>query len=142
MEQEFIKGLSDETSRMRFFRTIKDLSHEDLVRFCNIDYDREMAIIAEVRDGDKRKEIGVARLITEPGQKRGEFAVVVADGYQGKGLGTKLMDMLIEIATEKGLESIYGIMLQENKRMIRLAQKLGSIIKHTEDGIVATLNIV
>ena len=52
------------------------------------------------------------------------------------------MDMLIEIATEKGLETIYGIMLQENKRMIRLAQKLGFVIKRTEEGIVATLNLV
>jgi len=141
IEYEFIKGLSEETSRFRFFRVIKDLSHEDLVRFCNIDYDREMAIIAELREGDKKKEIGVARLITEPGKKRGEFAIVLADKYQGKGLGTKLMDMLIEIAQEKGLESIYGIIMRENKKMLRLAQKMGFTIKPSEEGYVAVLNL-
>jgi len=142
IEYEFIKGLSEETSRFRFFRVIKDLSHEDLVRFCNIDYDREMAIIAELREGDKKKEIGVARLITEPSKKRGEFAIVLADKYQGKGLGTKLMDMLIEIAQEKGLESIYGIIMRENKKMLRLAQKMGFTIKPSEEGYVAVLNLV
>ncbi|MEM4188690.1 MAG: GNAT family N-acetyltransferase, partial [Candidatus Hadarchaeum sp.] len=142
IEYEFIKGLSEETSRFRFFRIIKELSHEDLVRFCNIDYDREMAIIAEITEGGVKKEIGVARLITEPGKKRGEFAIVLADKYQGKGLGTKLMDMLIEIAQEKGLESIYGIIMRENKKMIRLAQKMGFTIRSSEEGYVATLNLI
>jgi acetyltransferase len=100
-----------------------------------------MAIIAELREGDKKKEIGVARLITEPGKKRGEFAIVLADKYQGKGLGTKLMDMLIEIAQEKGLESIYGIIMRENKKMLRLAQKMGFTIKPSEEGYVAVLNL-
>jgi len=142
MEHEFIKGLSDETSRFRFFRIIKDLSHEDLVRFCNIDYDREMAIIAEARDGGKKKEVGVVRLILEPGRKRGEFAIVMSDEYQGKGLGTKMMDMLIEIAQEKGLESIYGIIMGENKKMLRLAQRMGFELKHSEEGILVTLHLV
>lgn len=142
IEYEFIKGLSEETSRFRFFRIIKELSHEDLVRFCNIDYDREMAIIAEITEGGVKKEIGVARLITEPGKKRGEFAIVLADKYQGKGLGTKLMDMLIEIAQEKGLESIYGVIMRGNKKMIRLAQKMGFTIRPSEEGYIATLNLV
>jgi len=141
-EYEFVKGLSDETSRFRFFRIIKELSHEDLVRFCNIDYDREMAIIAEVRDGEKRKEIAVARLIMEPSRKRGEFAIVVADDYQGRSMGTKMMDMLIEVAKEKGLKSIYGIILPENTVMLNFIQKLGFVLKPSEDGIVATLNLV
>ncbi|MEM3453119.1 MAG: GNAT family N-acetyltransferase [Candidatus Hadarchaeum sp.] len=142
IEYEFIKGLSEETSRFRFFRIIKELSHEDLVRFCNIDYDREMAIIAEITEAGVKKEIGVARLITEPGKKRGEFAIVLADKYQGKGLGTKLMDMLIEIAQEKRLESIYGIIMRENKKMIRLAQKMGFTIRPSEEGYVATLDLI
>ncbi|MGC8817014.1 MAG: bifunctional acetate--CoA ligase family protein/GNAT family N-acetyltransferase [Candidatus Hadarchaeum sp.] len=142
IEYEFIKGLSEETSRFRFFRVIKELSHDDLVRFCNIDYDREMAIIAETTEAGKKKEIGVARLIIEPGKKRGEFAIVVADKYQGKGLGTKLMDMLIEFAQEKGLETVYGIIMRENKKMVRLAQKMGFTLKPSEEGYVATLNLV
>ena len=141
IEHELIRGLSDETSRFRFFSIIKELSHQDLVRFCNIDYDREMAIIAEVREGEKKKEIGVGRLILEPGRKRGEFAVVVADEYQGKGLGTKLVDVLIERAKEKELESIYGIILPENKVMIRLCKKMGFTIERSGEEVIANLNL-
>jgi acetyltransferase len=141
IEHELIKGLSNETSRFRFFGIIKELSHKDLVRFCNIDYDREMAIIAEVREGEKKKEIGVSRLILEPGRKRGEFAVVVTDEYQGKGLGTKLIDVLIEIANEKNIDSIYGILLPENEVMVRLCEKMGFSIKRSGDEVIANLNL-
>jgi len=141
IEHELIKSLSNETSRFRFFGIIRELTHEDLVRFCNIDYDREMAIIAEVREGEKKKEIGVSRLILEPGRKRGEFAVVVADEYQGKGLGTKLIDVLIEIANEKGLESIFGRILPENKVMIRLCEKMGFTVKRSREEVIATLDL-
>lgn len=141
MELEFIRGLSEETSRFRFFQIIKDLPHEALVRFCNIDYDREMAFIAETREGDRRLEIGVGRLIIEPNRRRGEFAVVVADKYQRKGLGTKLVDMLIGVAQEKGLESIYGIILPENQGMISLCKKLGFQLEKKPDGIIAELKL-
>ena len=141
IEHELIKGLSNETSRFRFFGIIKELSHRDLVRFCNIDYDREMAIIAEVREGGKKKELGVSRLILEPCRKRGEFAVVVTDEYQGQGLGTKLIDMLIEIATEKNLESIYGLIHPENSVMIRLCEKMGFTIKRSVEEVIANLNL-
>ncbi|MEM3109275.1 MAG: GNAT family N-acetyltransferase, partial [Candidatus Bathyarchaeia archaeon] len=141
LESEFIMNLSDETKRFRFFRVIKELSHADLVRFCNIDYDREMAIIAELREDGKRREIGAARLILEPGGGKGEIAVVVADEYQRKGLGTKLVDMLIEIAEEKGLESIYGIIMPKNESVINLFRKMGFTFKVREDEVIATLNL-
>ena len=141
LELEFIMNLSDETKRFRFFRVIKELSHADLVRFCNIDYDREIAIIAERREDGKRREIGAARLIVEPGGGRGEIAVVVADEHQRKGLGTKLVDMLIEIAEEKGLESIYGIIMPKNESVINLFKKMGFTIKAQEDEVIATLNL-
>jgi len=100
--------LSEETLRGRFFQVIKNITHEMLIRYCNIDYDREMAIVGEVREREKRRIIGIGRLIIEPDFKKGEFAVVVHDDYQGKGLGYKLVDMLIGIGQEKGLEKIYG----------------------------------
>jgi len=140
-ELEFIRGLSTETSRFRFFQIIKDLPHEALVRFCNIDYDREMAIIAETREGDRNVEIGVSRLILEPNMKRGEFAVVVADKYQGKGLGIKLVDMLIEFAKEKAIETIYGTIMTENIKMIRLCEKLGFSTRKEQDSITAELKL-
>jgi acetyltransferase len=141
IELEFIRGLSTETSRFRFFQIIKDLPHDALVRFCNIDYDREMAIIAETREGDRNVEIGVSRLILEANKKRGEFAVVVTDRYQGKGLGIKLVDMLIEFAKEKGIETIYGTVMAENLRMIRLCEKLGFSTRREQESTIAELKL-
>jgi acetyltransferase len=141
MELEFIRGLSTESSRFRFFQIIKDLPHDALVRFCNIDYDREMAFIAETREDSRRVEIGVSRLILESNKKRGEFAVVIADKYQGKGLGIKLVDMLIEVAREKGVESIYGIIMSENLDMIKLCEKLGFSIRREQESVIAELRI-
>jgi acetyltransferase len=141
IELEFIRGLSTETRRFRFFQIIRDLPHEALVRFCNIDYDREMAFIAEKREGDRRREIGVSRLIIEPNKMRGEFAVVVADEYHGKGLGIKLVDMLIDVAKEKGVESIYGIIMSENLAMIRLCEKLGFSTRREQDNVIAELKL-
>jgi acetyltransferase len=141
MELEFVKGLSEEASRFRFFQVIRDLSHEALVRFCNIDYDREMAFIAETRELNRRMEIGVGRLVMEPNKKRGEFAVVVADKYQGKGLGTKLIDMLISVAEEKGLESMYGIVLPENANMIHLCEKLGFTVERRHEEVLVELKL-
>ena len=141
IELEFIRGLSTETSRFRFFQIIKDLPHDALVRFCNIDYDREMAIIAETREGDRNVEIGVSRLILEANKKRGEFAVVVADKYQGKGLGVKLVDMLIGFAKEKGIEIIYGTVMAENIRMVRLCEKLGFSTRREQENTIAELKL-
>ena len=141
IELEFIRGLSTETSRFRFFQIIKDLPHEALVRFCNIDYDREMAFIAETRELDRKIEIGVARLILEPNKRHGEFAVVVADKFQTQGLGIKLVDMLIEVAREKAVESIYGILMPENIKMIRLCEKLGFSTRREQENVIAELKL-
>ena len=96
------------------------------------------AVIWEMR---REAEIAVARIIVEPNQPRVEFAIVVADRYQGKGLGTRLIDMLIGVADEKALESIYGIIMPDNKAMLRLCEKLGFTMRRTPDGIRAELKL-
>ncbi|MEM4290276.1 MAG: GNAT family N-acetyltransferase, partial [Nitrososphaerota archaeon] len=141
LEYELIKGLSEESSRFRFFQVIREVTHEMLVRFCNIDYDREIAIIAEYNEGCRKRNVGVGRLIIDRDAKRGEFAVLVADDFQGKGLGTKLTDMVIEIAQEKGLDSIYGIVLPENTKMIRLCRKMGFEISYGKDEVFVELKL-
>ena len=88
-----------------------------------------------VREGEKRKIIGIGRLVIEPGTRDGEFATVVHDNYQGKGLGYKLMDVLIGIAQDKYLNSIYGIVLSDNERMLRATKKLGFVPQKLEDGL-------
>ncbi len=125
LEHELIANLSPESSRFRFFYLIKDISHEMLSRFCNIDYSRELAIIAEYGTGNKRRNVGVGRLIIQPGTKTAEFATLVADDFQGVGLGHKLTDMLIGIAQEKGLTSLYGVVLRDNAKMVGLVKSLG-----------------
>ena len=133
LERELISGLSKESSRFRFFQIIKEITHEMLSRFCNIDYDREMAIIAEYTWNGRRRNVGVGRLIIEPGGETGEFALVVADDFQGNGLGLKLLDNLIEVAQHKKLKSIYGIVSNDNRKMIGLAEKLGFTMNRLSD---------
>jgi len=123
-EHEMLSSLSEETLRTRFFSTIKNISHEWLILFCNIDYDRHMAIVAEVRENGKEKMIGVARLIMNPDLTSGELAVLVHDRFQGKGLGHKLVEVLIGIGRERGLENIRAEVLTENERMLKVFRRL------------------
>jgi acetyltransferase len=134
LEYEMLSTLSEETLRLRFFSVIKNITHEMLVRFCNIDYEREMAIVAELKEGEKRKMIGIARLVIDHDFKQGEYAVLVHDKFSGKGLGYKLMDVIIGVAQEKGLEEIYGTVLPDNEKMLRLARKMGFTEKLLLDG--------
>jgi acetyltransferase len=140
LEHELIAGLSPESSRFRFFYIIKDISHDMLSRFCNIDYGREIAIIAESTTNGKRRNVGVGRLVFQPGTLNGEFATLVTDDFQEIGLGHKLTDMLIGIAMEKGLKSMYGVILKDNAKMVGLARSLGFRIESVDaDEFKATI---
>jgi acetyltransferase len=122
-EHEMLSALSEDTLRTRFFSVIKDVSHEWLILFCNIDYDRHMAIVAEMEENGKKRMIGVARLIMNQDLTSGEVAVLVQDRFQGKGLGTKFVEMLIGIARERGLETVRADVLTENKSMLTVFRK-------------------
>lgn len=135
LEYEMLATLSPETVRGRFFQSIKNLNHAELTRFCNIDYEREMAFIAELREGGARRIIGVSRIIMDSDMKSGEFAVLIHDDYQNKGLGYKLVDMLIGVAQEKRLEKIYGVVLSDNYRMISICRKSGFKLEPMEEGL-------
>ena len=135
LEHELLSSLSEATMRARFFTIVKDISHEMLVRYCNIDYDREIAIVAEVRENEKRKLIGIGRLIVDREFKSGEYAVLVHDNYQSKGLGYKLVDVIIGIAEEKGLERIWGEVLTENEKMLTVCRRLGFTAQRTPDEV-------
>ena len=81
------------------------------------------------------------RLIIESDGKKGEIAFIVADPWQGLGLGSKMVDHMIEICKDKGLETIYALMLPDNYRAIRLLKKRGFTIQYTNDEAKATLNL-
>lgn len=133
---EMFQRFSRESIRYRFFQIISETPHEVRVRYCNIDYDREIAIVAELTEDGQRKILGVARLSIEPDGKTGEIAFIVADPWQQQGLGGKLLDYLLEICKDKKLETVYGIMLSDNVRAINLMKKMGFTIHTEEDGAV------
>jgi acetyltransferase len=139
---EMFQNFSEESIRYRFFQILKDTPHEIRVRYCNIDYDREIAIVAELTEGARRKILGVVRVSIEPDGKTGEIAFIVADPWQGLGLGTKMVDYVLEICTDMKLETIFAIMLADNYGAIGLMKKMGFIVRYMEDGTVkGTLNI-
>jgi acetyltransferase len=121
---EMFKTFSEETVRFRFFRIIKDTPHEVRTRYCNIDYDREIGIVAEMQEKGKKRLVGVARLIVDPSRvDEAEFALVVTDEWQRQGLGSEFLDYLIEIAKDKNLVKINGVVLKDNYPMIALCRE-------------------
>jgi acetyltransferase len=139
---EMFQSLSEESIRYRFFQMLKDTPHEVRVRYCNVDYDREIAIVAEIVENGKRKILGVSRLSIESDEKNSEMAFLVSDYWQGLGLGTKMVDYVLDIAKEKGMEKVHAIILQDNYRALSLTKKMGFKIEYLTDGTVkATLNL-
>jgi acetyltransferase len=125
MEQSFVRGLSDQTKYYRFMQAIKELSPDMLVRFTQIDYDREMALIGVVEQEGREIEVGVARYMTRPGGDTCEFAIVVADNQRNRGIGARLMRSLMQNARDKGLRIMEGEVLSANTRMLALVKSLG-----------------
>jgi len=110
-------------SRFRYFFFWQ--SHEVASRYCYIDYDRELAIVAETGDGPDRRLVGVGRLAAEPGRSTAEYAVLVQDGWQDKGLGGLLTDYCLRIARDWGVREITAITTTDNPRMIAVFEKRG-----------------
>ena len=133
---EMFQNFSEESIRYRFFQILKDTPHEVRVRYCNIDYDREIAIVAELTEEGHRKILGVSRLSIETDGKSGEMAFIIGDKWQGLGLGTKMVDYVLEIAKDMGVENIYAIMLPDNYRALTLTKKMGFQLEYLKDGSV------
>jgi acetyltransferase len=139
---EMFQNFSEESIRYRFFQIIKDTPHETRVRYCNIDYDREIAIVPELTEDGHRKILGVTRVSIEPNGKKGEIAFIVADRWQGLGLGTKMVDYVLEICKDMKVETVYAIILPDNYRAISLMKKMRFTIEYLDDGTArATLNL-
>ncbi|SMC99573.1 acetyltransferase [Desulfocicer vacuolatum DSM 3385] len=126
---EHFNALSPRSVYMRFFTPVKQLSHSMLVRLTQIDYDREIALVALVHEEKKQKMAGIARVIFEPDGKSGEFAVAVADQWQGKGIGASLLKRCLSYTKNKGLTRVWGLVIAENRQMVKLGKKLGFDIR-------------
>ncbi len=125
IESDFVRNLSDESRYFRFFNAVRDLSEAALSRFTQVDYNREMALIALICENGRETEIGVARYVVNPDGGSSEFAIAVADAWQRKGIGSKLMLSLIDAARGRGLETMEGWVLSGNTRMLAMADGLG-----------------
>ena len=125
-EREFVRRLSAKTKQYRFMHTIEELTPAMLAQFTQIDYDREMALVAVTEDADgELTQQGVARYIVNPDDTSCEFAIVVSDDLQHQGVGTRLMKALIAAAKSHGLKRIEGTGVAENYAMLDLMQSLG-----------------
>ena len=124
IEQAFVRDLSPKAKYFRFMQTLHELTPAMLVRFTQIDYDREMAFIAVVEQQDKELEIGVARYATNPDGESCEFALVVDDEWQHKGIGTRLMKTLMTTAKARGFQTMEGEILADNQEMLKLMDLL------------------
>lgn len=133
MEQDFVRGLSEETRYFRFINAIHELSDRMLVRFTQIDYDRELALVAVVSEGGRERELGVARYAITTDGTNCEFAIVVGDDVQGKGLGSRLMASLLDAARARGLKTMEGYVLATNHKMLKLMESLGFEIESAPD---------
>ncbi len=123
LEKEMFSYFSRETQYFRFMGYIKDTSHDMIVKFTNIDYDRELALVAEINRNDRRKMIGVVRIVNDIGNEATEYAIVIADPWQGKGLGSELTNRIMEIAKDKGIKKIYANVLKSNVTMLEMFKK-------------------
>ena len=133
---DLIASLDPEDSRMRFFGAMRKLPRSQLARFTQIDYDREIALVAIERDaGGVERSLGEARMVADPDNAVAEFAILVASDVKGGGLGRRLMENLIECARNRGIGELRGETLSENTRMQDLARKLGFTLK-TGPGVV------
>jgi acetyltransferase len=125
MEQAFVNGLSDRSRYLRFMYQLKAITPEMLSRFTQIDYDREMALIAVVHMDEGDRQVGVARYVTYPDGRGCEFAIVVGDDWQRRGIATRLLQGLIDVARDRRLERMDGVVLRENRNMLALAESVG-----------------
>lgn len=130
--QVFVRNLSDEARYMRFVSLMRELTPKMLARYTLIDYNRELALIATVPGVDKNGQtideiIGLAHYLRNRDGRTAEYALVIADNWQGRGLGRQLMDRLIQAARDQGLELIEGLVIGSNRPMRNLMQTWGMV---------------
>mgnify|MGYP003582112385 FL=1 len=138
---ELFNTLTPTSIYYRFFSVVKSLTPENLARFTQIDYDREISFVALDDRAGEEQMLGIANIIGEPDGKRGEFSVLIGDPWQGVGIGAKLLLQCLRIAQERGMEIVWGTVLSENIYMLGLGKKLGFTVTPGGDGSEFKLTI-
>jgi len=132
MELELVNSSSKESLYYRFFGYVPKMTHELIIRFTQIDYDREMAIVALVKEKGVERMIGVVRIIADPWGEDAEYAILVDDEWQGQGIGGQMTDYIVEIARDMRLKRIYATVLSSNQGMLGLFKKKGFTVKRED----------
>jgi acetyltransferase len=136
----FFKSLSPVSVHFRFLEMVKELPAETVERYCNLDYNKELAIVALPKDDSKI--VAVVCLMINRKELNGEFTLVIADAWQGVGLGAALMEYVIKIAEDYGLLELRCTVSTDNLRMVGLAEKFGLTVKSTDgDTVEMTLKL-
>jgi acetyltransferase len=137
MAIDFHMGLSEQTVKLRYmynFPLEARITHERLAALTFIDYDREMALVAIDDSGDAPKMVAVGRLSMLSGTKEvAEFGLLVADDYQGQGLGTNMLQSLLDLGKQEGVQRVYGKLLIQNNRSVEFLHQLGFTTMPLED---------
>jgi len=123
--KDMLSRCSRESIYARFRYFFQWETHEAAIRYCFIDYDREIAVVAEINSGSTRRLVGVGRLIADPDLETVEYAVLVTDEWQNKGMGSILTDYCLDIAKKWNLKRIVAETTTENRRMVAVFQKRG-----------------
>jgi len=130
---EFFHSLSERTVFLRFLSNLRSLPLEWLKRFTQIDYSRDVALVA-TRDAQSGERIlGVCRIMRKPGSTRGEIAIVVSDSWQDKGIGMMLLHPSLAAARKLGIKSVWGLVSAENAKVLAIAEKLGVLCARIPD---------
>ncbi len=138
---ELFNTFSEKTIVSRFFHLINVTTHEQLIRFTQIDYDREISMIAVCQPPGRERILGIGQLVFDPKGEKAEFAIVVGDPWQGRGLGTRLLDTCISISEERRVRYLWGEIIPTNERMGNLFKKRGFKISKRENSFYAELNL-
>jgi len=135
-----VANQTQEDLRLRFFAPLKRLSHQAAARLTQMDYDREMGLVAVGPDPETGETImyGVVRITADPDNLRAEYAVMVRSDMKGQGLGYQLMNKILDYARSRGIKEVYGEVLRENTNMLGMCRALGFIRKENldEPGVV------
>jgi acetyltransferase len=142
MLKDIVAHMTADDQRFRFFVPMKELSHQLAARLSQVDYARDMALLAIAADG--KTALGVSRYSADPDGQQAEFAIAVRSDWKGRGLGYLLMTRLIGIAIQRRIGALVGDVLRENEAMLDLCRHLGfSIAHHPDDpaALRATLDL-
>ncbi len=134
--KDFFYGLSGESLYKRFFSARKDMPHKRLQDFAAVDYSRKMVILATVVDREREAIVGIGQYELNSDMHSAEVALVVADRYQGQGVGRELLSYLILLARRRGILGFTGEVLLDNSGMVQLFEKMGfATKKRSEEGV-------